>query len=161
MGVEIERKFLVKKEDFENFINNSQDILKERYMQGYINLDTIRTTRVRIEGNRGTLTIKGDKVNGVCPEWNYDIPVKDVIDIINNVCHKPIIEKYRHTFKIEGHIWEVDIFIDEGNKGLIMAEVELNDINEHVNLPSWIDIEVTNDPKYNNNSLISKPYNTW
>ena len=49
----------------------------------------------------------------------------------------------------------------EGAWGLTVAEVELKDENQKVELPEWIDREVTGDPKYYNANLVAAPFSTW
>ncbi|MBW1899685.1 MAG: adenylate cyclase, partial [Deltaproteobacteria bacterium] len=73
---------------------------------------------------------------------------------------KPLIEKRRYKIKYKGHLWEVDEFFGE-NKGLILAEVELESEDENLIIPEWIGEEVTGDPKYFNSNLIHHPYNKW
>ena len=52
--IEIERKFLVKSEEFKAI-----SFAKNEISQGYLNSNPERTVRVRIKGNQGYLTIKG------------------------------------------------------------------------------------------------------
>ncbi len=47
------------------------------------------------------------------------------------------------------------------NDGLVVAEIELASEDETINHPEWVGKEVTDDPKYFNSSLISKPFSTW
>ena len=47
------------------------------------------------------------------------------------------------------------------NKGLIIAEVELSDENQNIDVPDWIGEEVTADAKYFNVNLVKAPFNTW
>ena len=37
---------------------------------------------------------------------------------------------------------------------MILAEVELSDENEKIELPDWIEKEVSDDPKYYNSQLV-------
>ena len=53
--------------------------------------------------------------------------------------------------------WEVDEFPGV-NQGLIVAEVELESEDQHVDLPAWIDKEVTGDDRYFNSSLSLTPF---
>ena len=55
MGKEIERKFLV---NGDKYRENSS---KTYYKQGYLSVDKERTVRIRIAGNRGFITIKGNR----------------------------------------------------------------------------------------------------
>jgi CYTH domain-containing protein len=44
---------------------------------------------------------------------------------------------------------------------LIIAEVELDDVNDDIVLPNWIRKEVTEDPRYYNANLVKNPYSNW
>jgi CYTH domain-containing protein len=43
----------------------------------------------------------------------------------------------------------------------MVAEVELQDPDEHIEIPTWIGAEVTHDPRYFNSNLIAHPYTEW
>lgn len=154
MAKEIERKFLV--------IANTwrESATGEVYRQGYLCTDKERTVRVRTKGNRGYLTIKGMLVGATRTEFEYEIPVAEANEMLDDLCEHPIIEKKRYTIHHRGMVWEVDEF--EGmNKGLVIAEVELDERNQRITLPDWVGKEVTQDPRYYNANLTKKPYTTW
>jgi adenylate cyclase len=46
----------------------------------------------------------------------------------------------------------VDVF-HGANDGLILAEVELENVHDKVELPDWLEQEVSDDPRYFNSSL--------
>ena len=71
-----------------------------------------------------------------------------------------LIEKTRHYIDHESHTWELDVFHGD-NKGLIVAEIELESENEKFTLPDWVGNEVTSDAKYYNMNLIKNPYKKW
>ncbi len=154
MGLEIERKFLLSSSDWRSNVKSTIEI-----KQGYLNSDKNRTVRVRISGNSGLITIKGKTIEATRPEFEYEIPLKDAHEILK-LCEKPIIEKKRYLIVYAQKTWEIDEF-EGDNKGLIVAEIELNDENEAINLPDWIGEEVTTDPKYYNANLIKTPYSSW
>ncbi len=56
----------------------------------------------------GILTIKGPNVGGTRLEYEYDIPIDEAREMLNELCHKPLIEKTRYKIPFEGFIWEVD-----------------------------------------------------
>ncbi|GAB4546079.1 MAG: CYTH domain-containing protein [Pleurocapsa sp.] len=153
MAKEIERKYLVKGEQWRSLATG---VL---YCQGYISTAGKETVRVRIIGDRAYLTIKGPSVNISRLEFEYPIPLEDGRQMLDNLCSHPIIEKLRYKIKHGDLIWEVDEFLGE-NKGLIVAEVELENETQKIELPEWIDREVT-DPKYFNSSLVKYPYSQW
>ena len=154
MPTETERKFLVKTDEWRKKAKGVT------YSQGYLSTKAARTVRVRIAGTKAFITIKGKNKGASRAEYEYEIPVKDAGEMLDNLCKKPLIEKKRFTFKQNGVTWEVDEFEGE-NKGLIVAEVELEDENQVINLPAWIGKEVTGIAKYYNSSLVGKPYCKW
>jgi adenylate cyclase len=154
VGVEIERKFLLKGDAWRTL---GQPVLLR---QGYLSLDPARTVRVRIEGAAGTLTIKGKNAGATRGEWEYPVPVAEAAELLDNLCQRPLIEKYRRRIEYKGHIWEVDEFLGE-NAGLAVAEIELASEDEAFDKPDWIGEEVTGDARYYNSSLIRTPYSLW
>lgn len=151
---EIERKFLV----------NSSDWLAGHkgtaYKQGYLSTQASRTVRIRIEGNKGKLTIKGKKKGIAGIEFEYDISLSDAEYLLKYICKKPIIEKTRYKVPFKNVIWEVDIF-NGANKGLKIAEVELQSVNQEIKIPDWVGEEVTHDSRFRNANLISNPFSNW
>ncbi len=154
MHTEIERKFLVTNDSWRTKSKPTE------FWQGYIYSDSTCLVRVRIEGELAYLTIKGPK-NGIArPEFEYAIPKIEAEELLQNLAHKPLIHKVRHTLHIGNHLWEIDEFCDE-NTGLIVAEIELNVENEFFTRPHWLGKEVTFDARYRNASLAKLPYSTW
>lgn len=154
MGTEIERKFLLKNDTWRSLARGT------RYRQGYLNSTRERTVRVRTIDDKGCLTIKGPNKGATRAEYEYDIPESDARSMLNDLCEKPLIEKSRYKIDFAGLVWEVDEFIGE-NRGLILAEVELESENQRFEKPEWIGDEVTADPKYYNTSLVTYPYSKW
>ncbi|MCS0581829.1 CYTH domain-containing protein [Massilia pinisoli] len=154
MGVEIERKFLLANEGW-----RGQGIAT-RMRQGYLVADPVRTVRVRIEGGRAVITIKGKTTGASRGEWEYDIPVFDATELLDGLCEQPQVEKIRHRIEHAGHTWEVDEFLGL-NAGLVVAEIELGAEDEAFEKPDWIGVEVTGDKRYYNSSLIRQPYSQW
>lgn len=151
--LEIERKFLVKS----NFWKPSDEGVEIK--QGYLSVDPGRVVRVRIAGENAFLTVKG-KPNGIVrAEFEYEIPKNHAEDLMKMCLDFPV-EKIRYKEKIADLVWEIDVFKGE-NEGLIMAEVELTDENQKVDLPKWIGMEVSSDSRYYNALLSKKPYSTW
>jgi len=153
MAIEIERKFLVRKPLWAPAVPGT------RYRQGYLSLDPQRTVRVRLAGAAGFLTIKGASAHGARAEYEYPIPAADA-EALLALCHRPLIEKLRYRVTVGGHLWEVDEFFGD-NAGLLLAEVELTEIGEAVELPEWVGEEVTDDPRYYNAALSQHPFSTW
>lgn len=154
MGVEIERKFLVAGEGWRT---QGEPVLLR---QGYLSSHAERTVRVRIEGGRGVLTIKSKNVGAARGEWEYEIPVAEAAELLDGLCERPLIEKYRRRIPFGGFVWEVDEFLGE-NAGLVVAEIELPAEDTVFDKPEWAGEEVTHDLRYLNSRLIKQPYSTW
>ena len=154
MGKEIERKYLVKDDSFRSLAKGTH------YRQGYLNSAKERVVRVRTIDDKGFLTIKGITTGATRLEYEYEVPLRDADDMLNELCEIPLIEKNRYKIKYKGLIWEVDEFFGE-NQGLIFAEVELETEDQQYEKPEWIGEEVTGDPKYFNSNLIQNPYKNW
>lgn len=154
MGKEIERKFLTKSSEWRNLG------IRKYYRQGYLLINKDRTIRVRIAEDKAFITIKSIPTGLSRNEFQYQIPLDDANQIINTLCEKPIIEKYRTSIKINELIWEVDEFLGD-NAGLVVAEVELKDENQKIDLPEWIGEEVTFDYRYSNSNLVKHPFKDW
>ncbi len=154
MAVEIERKFLVHKDAWRT---QGEHVLLR---QGYLSSNPDRVVRVRIEGNTASMTIKGRTSGATRGEWEYAIPVADAQVLLEGLCERPLIEKYRTRIVHEGMTWEVDEFLGD-NAGLIVAEIELQSEGQAFSKPDWVSEEVTHDPRYFNANLIRHPYTTW
>ncbi len=153
MGIEIERKFLVDTAKLPPLLNG------KKLLQGYL-VHRAPSIRIRTSDDEAFLTIKGDSSNGITrSEFEYSIPYADALELLKQ-CKGLLISKIRYEIPYEGHLWELDIFEDE-NKGLIVAEIELDDENEEFKLPNWAKTEVSNDPRYTNASLSQLPYSQW
>jgi len=155
-GMEIERKFLVISEDY-----RKAAYAKNRISQGFLSSDPERTVRIRINEDKGYLTIKGktDETGTSRMEWEYPIDIDDARDLLN-LCGDSLVEKTRFLIRSGAHVFEVDEFIGENN-GLVIAEVELNSPEEKITSPTWLGKEVTGDPKYYNAQLSKTPYLQW
>jgi adenylate cyclase len=162
MGKEIERKYLVNKvewQEYKEYFPNTPQNLGIKYCQGYLPTNDATTVRLRIIDDRGYLTIKSKTVGITRSEFEYSIPVEDAQEMLDTLCSKPLIEKVRYKITHGDLVWEVDEFLGD-NAGLIIAEVELENEQQEVDLPAWIEREV-NDPKYFNSSLVKYPYSQW
>jgi CYTH domain-containing protein len=152
MAKEIERKFRVKE--------GSWRLAKgTQYRQGYLNSEKERIVRVRTIDDKGYLTIKGLTIGASRMEFEYEIPRQDA-DTLLAICEKPLIEKNRYKVEHGGFVWEVDEFFGE-NRGLIVAEIELESEDQTFSKPDWVGNEVTGDPRYFNSNLIKNPYTKW
>ena len=154
MAVEIEKKFLLASDDWRKTAKGTF------YRQGYLPAESGCTVRVRTAGATGYLTIKGRSVGAARPEFEYPIPLDDANEMLDTLCKKPLIEKTRYLVNYCGFTWEIDEFEGE-NKGLLVAEIELQYPEQEFEKPSWIGREVTGESRYFNARLVDTPYSKW
>ena len=154
MAHEIERKFLLTSDEWRSGVEG------RLYRQGYLSTEKERTVRVRIVGQRGVLTVKG-LTRGISRlEFEYEIPLADATRLLDELCHRPLIEKTRYEVAHAGLTWEIDEFHGD-NAGLVVAEVELASEDQTIELPGWIGKEVSGDPRYYNSNLAQHPFSEW
>lgn len=153
MPIETERKFLVIGDDWK------EKAPSEYFSQGYLSQDPERSVRVRIAGDQAFLTIKGMSQGISRQEFEYPIPTDDARELLS-LCLPSIITKTRYFVEINGRQWEVDEFHDD-NQGLVIAEIELDNESDVVDLPEWVGKEVSDDRRYYNVSLAKSPYSKW
>lgn len=155
MALEIERKFLING-DFKPFVESKTEIV-----QGYLSSVPERSVRIRIKGEKGFITIKGigNKSGASRFEWEKEISVSDAKNLIQ-LCEPGVIEKIRYLVSVGKHTFEIDEFFGE-NKGLLIAEIELESEKENFEKPIWLGEEVTGIGKYYNASLIKNPFKNW
>ena len=159
--IEIERKFLIdtSKSDPKDMPGHSIFM-----KQGYLCNTKDINVRIRIaqtdNQSVGYITVKGaSKDNGLSRyEFETEILYEDAAEMLM-MCDS-VIEKTRYVVPYKGHIFEVDYFHGD-NDGLIVAEVELNSVDEYVEFPEWISTEVTGDKRYYNAYLAKFPYRSW
>ena len=151
MALEIERKFLVKLENW------NTDIEGIPYQQGYLAINDKNVVRVRIKGKVATIAIKSHEIGISRSEHEYEIPLEDADHLMNNLCVSEIIKKTRYKIPYKDKVWDVDEF-HGNNNGLWVAEVELEYEEENVIIPSWAGKEVTGEVQYYNAYLSKHPF---
>ena len=151
--IEIERKFLVKSDEYRS------DAFKVQLLsQAYVFINPVNTGYSRIIENEGKK--EEGKNSGISRfEWEKKIPIEEASELMN-LCEGEVILKNRYFVKHNEVIIEVDEFLDN-NLGLVIAEVELKTIEQKLVLPTWIGKEITGDNKYYNLNLISNPFKSW
>ncbi|GMV91866.1 MAG: CYTH domain-containing protein [Candidatus Hydrogenedentes bacterium] len=154
MALEIERKFLVNREAW-----RPTDRFKH-CKQGYLSIGPPVAVRVRIMDSVGTLNIKTSTVEIERMEFEYEIPLDDAEELLEEACLGRIVEKTRYYADYGGMRWEIDVF-EGANEGLIVAEVELDDPEQAFIKPEWALAEVSHDPRYLNSNLSLYPYSVW
>lgn len=155
MSLEIEKKFLVLDDSWQAEAGSGV-----RYRQGYLSESGPGSVRVRIGGQRAFLNIKSATLAQQRLEYEYEIPLDDAEEMLDRVCTKPLVEKTRYEVKHQGHLWEVDVF-EADNAGLVVAEIELDRVDEAFVRPAWVGEEVSDDPRYYNVCLVKHPYKSW
>ena len=155
MGKEIERKFTVLSDSWRTDVQSSL-----RYRQGYLASDPSCSVRVRVDGTHATLNIKSATLGIERSEYEYEIPLNEANEMLNTLCHAPIIEKTRHFVPHGAHCWEIDVFEGE-NAGLVVAELELTHADEGFERPDWLGEDVSMDSRYYNVCLVTHPFKDW
>ena len=151
--MEIERKFLV---DISKWAPSGQGT---PITQAYLGLTPAPTVRVRIAGQKAYITIKGRSNSIARPEFEYEIPLEDAKELLKLAISEPV-EKIRYEIWHQGFLWEVDIFTGK-NKGLVMAEIELETEDQEFERPEWILQEVSEDGRFYNSYLSGHPFQEW
>ena len=158
MATEIERKFLV----------TDPSILDgragRRLAQGYLPVEVPASVRVRIvedkQGTEARLTLKHGHSAAVRSEFEYPIPVADAEAMLETLCGEARVLKQRYLVPHGTHVWEVDRFEAE-NAPLLLAEIELDTLDEDFERPPWLGPEVTDDVRFLNSHLCRHPFATW
>lgn len=174
-NVEIERKFLIDFDKFQNYLSlylNVQGIEEHQILQSYLTTSGI-TSRVRkiksflqnvdnmpYISESACLTFKGETTGITRTEVNINIPVKDADNLFTTFDLKNVIQKTRYVIPFDNYEWEVDIFKGD-NEGLHIAEIELDSEDQPFHKPDFILEEVSDDPKYYNSNLSTNPYKNW
>jgi len=154
MPLEIERKFIVESEEWRKLSNSTKHL-----RQGYVCVATPpmeAEVRIRCTSDCGFITLKGagDLTRS---EFEYEIPLADAELMLAEFCSKKYLEKTRHIVKFANVVWEIDEYSGP-HRGLVLAEVELRETSEDIQLPPWLGKEVTDDPRFKNKYLAGNPH---
>ena len=161
MGIEIERKFLLAGDGWRAAAHAVVPMA-----QGYLN-DAASlasglqkaSVRVRIEGDKAFLNIKSRETGPRRQEFELPLPVDDAQALLA-LCVGGLVEKRRHLVRHGVHLWEVDEFLGD-NAGLVVAEIELDAVDETFERPEWLGREVTEETRYFNLALAAHPFSRW
>ena len=154
MAFEIERRFLIKNDNWKEFINKKVYI-EQGYFSKSINGWIIR---VRLIGKNSKITLKKHIKGFTNFEFEYSIPKKDGEAIMSNLSNK--IKKERFFLEVKQKSWIIDCF-KGNNYPLEIAEIELSNEKEDLFLPSFISKEITGLTHYSNFSLAYNPFSEW
>ncbi len=155
MATEIEHKFLIVNDDW-----REQIIRSVEYRQGYLSNNKHASVRIRVAGDIANINVKGMTVGVQRPEYEYPVPLADANEMLDQLCMRPMIEKIRHFVEYGGKIWEIDEFSGD-NAGLIVAEIELEAVDEAFDVPGWAGADVSGVERYYNVALVQYPYVQW
>ncbi len=155
MAIEIERKFLLKDDSWRDHY-----IKKIELRQGYLSCSEDCTVRVRVSDEEGWLTIKGKPCSITRSEFEYLIPKADAENMLLEFAGDNIIEKVRYFIDHKGSQWIVDEFLGR-NRGLVLAEIELQSEELIFEKPVWAGEDISNDYRYCNSNLSQNPYSNW
>ncbi len=155
MGLEIERRFLVKGNGWKKNI-----IKSKKLCQGYLIIHQNNwTIRVRVyKDETAYLTLKSPLNEITNYEFEYEIPLNDAESLLNLTEYK--IEKTRHELDLGQGQWIVDCF-EAKNSPLILAEVEISEPNMEIETPCWCGREITTNKEFSNAALAQHPICSW
>lgn len=155
MNIEIEKKYLVNQERWNTV---KEDLNFQLIRQAYLFKDSLKSMRVRIIGDHSNICLKSKIDDCQRNEFEYDIPLQDAKEIMKLSKHQ--VHKKRYSYSFDGFLWEIDEFLSD-NQGLILAEIELDSIEQSFSKPDFITQEVSSDKRYLNEELAETPYSTW
>jgi adenylate cyclase len=155
MSFEIERKFLLRNDDWRSLVTESKTI-----RQAYLAWENKSSVRIRIIDNAtATLTVKSRPVELRRLELEYPIPMLEA-EALMPLRQGAVVEKTRYRVPSGDLAWEIDVFSGE-NAGLVIAEIELRHEHQSIALPSFIGEEVTGNQHYYNGYLAQHPFVSW
>jgi adenylate cyclase len=148
MRLEIERKFLVADDGWQAEATGGR-LLRDGLVGPY----HTSKVRVRQDGARSWLTVKGPRTGLGRMEFEYEVPNDHARAMLGTVCAGTIIEKVRYEVPHDGLTWEVDVY--QGDLlGVTLAEVELEDEEQPFARPAWIGAEVSGDPRFKKAAML-------
>lgn len=168
MATEIERQFVVNTEHPE-WQRIRSTLPARRYIQATIHRGEDNKLRVRliedlVTGKKSAVfTFKVEKKTkknepNIRDEYEWDVPYRAALYIM--IGH-PDVHKVRYGYDhTDGKHWEIDEY-QWANEGIVVADVELEKMDEKLNLPDWIGEETTKESRITNNSFSMHPYANW
>lgn len=155
--LEIEYKYLIEYPDTV-FLATLPRYEMQEILQIYTRLPTGRKCRIRKSVQNGTVkyekTFKQDVTAKTRVEIEEEI-TKEEFDALSllRISDRLPIEKVRHSFSLEGFVYEVDVFPFWNDRAFLEIEVESEDIEPPI--PDFIHVikDVTEDKRYRNSAL--------
>ena len=154
MALEIERRFLIKNDNWKEFITK-KTFIEQGYLSNRLD-DWI--IRIRFSDKDFKIALKKHIKKFTNFEFEYIIPKSDGEKIMSNITNK--IKKERFFLEVEKKSWIVDCFQDK-NYPLEIAEIELSKEEEDLSLPPFISKEITGLTHYSNFCLAKNPFAEW
>jgi CYTH domain-containing protein len=147
MKIETERKYLVAHDGWRDAIEDERQL-----RDGLLAVFDSGKVRIRTDGARGWITVKGPR-NGLSrAEFDFEIPVGEAEEMLSQLCGMTL-QKTRFLVRHDLHVWEVDVHHGP-LAGLVLAEIELSSQDEVFTRPDWLGTEVTGDPAYSKRELV-------
>ena len=154
MALEIERRFLIKNDQWKEFVTHKNFI-----EQGYLSYDLEDwIIRIRFNGKNFKIALKKHIKNFTNYEYEFLIPTSEGEKIMATLTNT--IKKERFFLEINKKNWVIDCFKEE-NFPLEIAEIELTKEKEEVILPSFLSREITGLKIFTNLSLTKNPFSKW
>ena len=154
MALEIERRFLIKNDEWKQYITK-QTLIEQGYLSNSLD-DWI--VRIRFNGSNFKIALKKHIKSFTNFEFEYLIPNSEGEKIMSTLTN--IIKKERFFLKVSNKIWIIDCF-KEKNYPLEIAEIEISEEEEELNLPTFISKEITGFQNFSNFSLSTTPFSEW
>ena len=142
MPLEIERKFLVAHDGWKKSV-----VRHSKIRDGLIASNNGNKARVRIADDKATVALKSRRMGMVRTEFEYEIPCADAEEILRTMCEANVLNRVRHFVIHKDATWQVDVY-DDILKGIVIAEIELTQPDQVLQIPDWVGAEVTDDPRY-------------
>ena len=154
MALEIERRFLIKNNEWKEYITK-KIIIEQGYLTNSLDNWIIR---IRFNGDTFKIALKKHIKNFTNFEFEYLIPNSDGEKIMSNLSKK--IKKERFFLEVANKNWVIDCFQGK-NFPLKIAEIELLKEEEELTLPTFVSKEITGLKHFSNLSLTNNPFSTW
>jgi len=148
MKIEIERKFLLRSDDWRN-----ETVDVERLRDGLVGEFDGGKIRVRLGESRASLTVKSPGAGLARREFEYGIPPADAEVMLATLCGNMVVEKLRHRVIHAGFEWTVDLY-QRRLAGIAIAEIELDHLEQSFPLPPWVGREVTADARFHKRNMM-------
>ena len=157
---EIERKFLIEMPDLE-YLESLPNCEKVKIVQTYLKSNDDEEIRIRQRGNNGSYTYSKTRKINIDPLKRIEIENRltseeYINELLNADPSRGQIIKDRYCLCYKNQYFEIDVYPFWKDKAI--AEIELINENQKIELPSYINVidEVTDNLDYRNSELAKK-----